>query len=208
MNSYGKTLFFSKLEWHTLHYHIVFVQISGWLLDSKTLQVTSQSTVEIANYMLIFALCFFVSKIKFDLSVYLRLIAHASNTNSFENTALNLTASILILWPPVSEKNSLLFSQPASINYFILSCLDGLNFVSRWTDYIEDLGWNRLGLRPSEMMEVMEDREVWWLNLELLPPQPSWKSGQWRKKKKILSCNMFDWTSSIALCYAVGGCHS
>ena len=34
------------------------------------------------------------------------------------------------------------------------------------------------------MMEVMEDREVWRLNLELLPPQPSRKSGQWRKKKK------------------------
>ena len=49
---------------------------------------------------------------------------------------------------------------------------------TRWTDYIEDLGWNRLGLRPSEMMEVVEDREVWRLNLELLPPQPSRKSGQ------------------------------
>ena len=43
---------------------------------------------------------------------------------------------------------------------------------------IEDLGWNRLGLRPSEMMEVMEDREVWRLNLELMPPQLSQKSGQ------------------------------
>ena len=31
---------------------------------------------------------------------------------------------------------------------------------TRWTDYIEDLGWSRLGLRPREMMEVMEDREV------------------------------------------------
>ena len=49
---------------------------------------------------------------------------------------------------------------------------------TRWTDYIEDLGWNRLGLHPSEMMEVMEDREVWQLNLELLPRQPSRKSGQ------------------------------
>ena len=49
---------------------------------------------------------------------------------------------------------------------------------TRWTDYIEDLGWNRLELRPSEMMEVMEDRKVWWLNLELLPSQTSWKSGQ------------------------------
>ena len=55
---------------------------------------------------------------------------------------------------------------------------------TRLTDYIEDLGWNRLGLRPSEMIEVVEDREVWRLNLELLPPQPSRKSGQWRKKKK------------------------
>ena len=40
---------------------------------------------------------------------------------------------------------------------------------TRWTDYIEDLGWSCLGLHPSEMMEVMEDREVWQLNLELLP---------------------------------------
>ena len=63
---------------------------------------------------------------------------------------------------------------------------------TRWTDYIEDLGWNRLGLRPSEIMEVMEDREVWRLNLELLPTQPSRKSGQRRKKKKtlcLLRCN-------------------
>ena len=49
---------------------------------------------------------------------------------------------------------------------------------TRWTDYIEDLGWNCLRLRPSEMMEVMEDREVWRLNLELLPPQPSRKNAQ------------------------------
>ena len=54
-----------------------------------------------------------------------------------------------------------------------------------WTNYIEDLGWNRLGLHPSEMMKVMEDREVWRLNLKLLPPQPSRKSGQRRKKKHI-----------------------
>ena len=49
---------------------------------------------------------------------------------------------------------------------------------TRWTDYIGDLGWNRLRLHPSEMMDVMEDREVWRLNLELLPLQPSHKSGQ------------------------------
>ena len=49
---------------------------------------------------------------------------------------------------------------------------------TRWIDYIKDLGWNFLGLRSSKMMEVMEDNEVWRLNLELLLPQPSRKSGQ------------------------------
>ena len=49
---------------------------------------------------------------------------------------------------------------------------------TKWTNYIEDLGWNRLKLRPSEMMDVVEDREVWRLNLELLPAQSSRKSGQ------------------------------
>jgi len=46
---------------------------------------------------------------------------------------------------------------------------------TRWADYIEDLGWNRLGLQPSEMLEVVADGDVWRLNLELLPPQPSRK---------------------------------
>ena len=49
---------------------------------------------------------------------------------------------------------------------------------TKWTNYIEDLGWNRLGLQPSKMMDVMEDREVWRHNLKLLRPQPSRKSGQ------------------------------
>ena len=42
----------------------------------------------------------------------------------------------------------------------------------RWLDYIEDLGWNHLlELHPSEMQSVLADREVWRLDLELLPPQ-------------------------------------
>ena len=49
---------------------------------------------------------------------------------------------------------------------------------TRWTDYIEDLGWNRLGFPPNEMMEGMEDCEVWQLNLELLPLQFPRKSEQ------------------------------
>ena len=49
---------------------------------------------------------------------------------------------------------------------------------TRWTNCIKDLGWNRLGLRPSKMMEMMEDREVWRLNLELLPQQPEMETGR------------------------------
>jgi len=36
---------------------------------------------------------------------------------------------------------------------------------TRWQDYIEYLGWNRLGLQPSEMLEVVADRDVWRLIL-------------------------------------------
>ena len=66
---------------------------------------------------------------------------------------------------------------------------------TRWTNYIKDRGWNCLGLHPSKMMDVMEDREVVRLNLELLPPQSRRKSGQWRKKRKLirffLNCSIF-----------------
>ena len=42
----------------------------------------------------------------------------------------------------------------------------------RWMDHVEDLTWNRLGLRQNEANEVVNDRDVWRLNLELLPPRP------------------------------------
>ena len=48
---------------------------------------------------------------------------------------------------------------------------------TRWIDYPKNLEGNRLGLYPSEMMDVMENREVWRLNLKLLPPQSSRKRG-------------------------------
>ena len=38
------------------------------------------------------------------------------------------------------------------------------------------VGLNCLGLHSSKMMDVMKDCEVWQLNLEQLPSQPSWKS--------------------------------
>ena len=68
---------------------------------------------------------------------------------------------------------------------------------TRWTNYIEDLGWNRLGLFASEMMDVMEGREVWRLNLELLPTQkPCLKEKRTMKKeeeekKKLLPAQIF-----------------
>ena len=48
---------------------------------------------------------------------------------------------------------------------------------TKWFDYIEDLGWNRLGLHPREVRSVLVDREVWRLNLELLPSQSSKTTG-------------------------------
>ena len=48
---------------------------------------------------------------------------------------------------------------------------------TRWTNYNKDLGWNCLRLHPSEMINVMKDREVWPLNLEMLP-RSSRKSEQ------------------------------
>ena len=52
---------------------------------------------------------------------------------------------------------------------------------TRWPDCIEDLGWNRLGFPPSEMQSVLVNREVWRLNLKLVPAKPSRKNGL-RKK--------------------------
>ena len=48
---------------------------------------------------------------------------------------------------------------------------------TRWLDHIEDLGWNRLGHHLSEMQSVLVDREVWQLNLELLPQKFLRKCG-------------------------------
>ena len=55
---------------------------------------------------------------------------------------------------------------------------------TRWSNYVEDLGWNLLELHPSEMVEVMKDREVWRLNLALLPLNPPVKVGNEEGKLK------------------------
>ena len=53
----------------------------------------------------------------------------------------------------------------------------------RWTNYIEDLEWNRLGLHPNKMMDVIEDREVWRLNVELLPRNLYGKAGNEERRE-------------------------
>ena len=63
---------------------------------------------------------------------------------------------------------------------------------TRWTNYIEDLEWNRLGLNPSEIMDLLEDCEVWWLNLELLPRKPHGKAGNEQRRRKSFGCRSPD----------------
>jgi len=68
---------------------------------------------------------------------------------------------------------------------------------TRWEDYIEDLGWNRLELQPSEMMEVVADRDVWRLNLKLLPLQTSQTLAGSERRRIILILDHGIWTFGI-----------
>ena len=52
-----------------------------------------------------------------------------------------------------------------------------------WTNYIEDLGRNCLELRPSKIINVMEDREAWWLNLKLMPRNRYGKAGNEKEEE-------------------------
>ena len=49
---------------------------------------------------------------------------------------------------------------------------------SDWPTALKILDGIVWDFHPSEMMDVMEDHEVWRLNLELMPPQLSQKSEQ------------------------------
>jgi len=53
-----------------------------------------------------------------------------------------------------------------------------------WEDYIEDLWWNRLGLQPSEMLEVVAGRDVWRLNL-VSQPSRTWAGAERRRRTFI-----------------------
>jgi len=58
---------------------------------------------------------------------------------------------------------------------------------TRWEDYIEDLGWNRMELHSSEMLAVAANHDVRQLNLELLTRQPSrTRTGAERRRCHIV----------------------
>jgi len=43
----------------------------------------------------------------------------------------------------------------------------------KWSDYISDLAYSRLGVEPAELPEIAVDPEVFRVLLGLLPPRPS-----------------------------------
>jgi len=53
---------------------------------------------------------------------------------------------------------------------------------TRWADYIEDLGWNRLELQPSEMLEVVADRNGGGSILSCCPRNPH--GDEWALKEE------------------------
>ena len=55
---------------------------------------------------------------------------------------------------------------------------------TRWTNYIEDAGWNRLGLYPSEIMDVMEDREGGLIS-GCCPSNPYGKAGNEERRRFV-----------------------
>jgi len=47
------------------------------------------------------------------------------------------------------------------------------HLTTRWSDYISDLAWSRIGVEPAELSEILVDREVLRVLLELLSLRPS-----------------------------------
>ena len=55
------------------------------------------------------------------------------------------------------------------------------------SNYIENLGWNCLGLYPSDMMDVIKYRGVWWLIISsCCPSNPHGKAGNEERRKRQL----------------------
>jgi len=49
---------------------------------------------------------------------------------------------------------------------------------TRWRDYISDLAWSRLGVDRRDLSEIADDREVFRVDLGMLPPRPSSKGKE------------------------------
>jgi len=49
------------------------------------------------------------------------------------------------------------------------------------SDNISDLAWSHLDVEPAELSEVAENREVFRLPLELLPPRPPKRKSGFEK---------------------------
>ena len=56
---------------------------------------------------------------------------------------------------------------------------------TRWIDYNEDLEWNRLGLCPSEMMEVRKAVRCGGLILSYCPRNPHGKAGNEERRSRF-----------------------
>ena len=101
------------------------------------------------------------------------------NQNTSENAALNK------MFHPDERAPSFIFKQG------LLAKANGRRPVGRprtkWTNYIEDLGWNRLGLYPDEMMDVMQYRKVWPLISSCRPRNPYGKAGNVERRRPLIT---------------------
>ena len=43
---------------------------------------------------------------------------------------------------------------------------------TRWRNYVDNPSWSRLGIPPQHLPFVAEDRDIWMLQLEQVPPRP------------------------------------
>ena len=68
---------------------------------------------------------------------------------------------------------------------------------TRWTNCIKDLEWNRLGIYPSKMMKVIEEREMRQLNLQLLLETWAMKRERRKKRKKELEIEAYRFISNL-----------
>ena len=59
---------------------------------------------------------------------------------------------------------------------------------TRWSDYISDLAWSRLGVEPAELSKIAVDCEVYRVLLGLLPPRLSPKEKLARKWANEWEC--------------------